>query len=159
MKFPLVWDQSDQYAFWQWAQTILAGDLLGRNTYHPYFDGMQEIAPLETWYRWWGGKEIFQHPPLYPYAVAAILAVSGNSMAAVLLAQLLLGALQPLVLFGLGRRLFDGQVGLVAAALTAFYGPFIFYQGVLLRDWLPPLLEPVALLALLRAHDSHRVRD
>lgn len=38
LKIPLVHTQSDMYAFWQWAQTILAGDSLGRNTYHPNFE-------------------------------------------------------------------------------------------------------------------------
>jgi hypothetical protein len=44
-------------------------------------------------------------------------------------------------------------VALIAAAFTAIYGPFIFYQGVLLRDWLPPILEPLILLMVLRAKE------
>jgi len=159
LKITFVSTNSDPYAFWHWAQTILAGDLLGRDTYHPYFDWMKEMAPLETWYRWWGGKEIFQQAPLYPYFVAALLAVSGKSLGFVVLAQLLLGALQPLVMFWLAKRVFDHRVGLLAAGLTAVYGPFIFHQGALLRDWPPPLLEPLAMLVLLRARASGRVVD
>ncbi len=79
-RITFIFTESDMYAFWQWAQTILAGDLLGRNTYHPYFDWMKYFAPLETWYRWWGGKQSFQQAPLYPYWVAGLLAVSGNSL-------------------------------------------------------------------------------
>ncbi len=158
-KFPLVFDQSDMYAFREWAQTILAGDWLGRDTYHPAFEWMKNIAPMETWYRWWGGKAIFQHAPLYPYLVAGLLALSRKSLGFVMAVQLVLGAFQPVVVFWLGRRLFDGRVGLVAAALTAVYGPFIFHEGTLLRDWLPPILEPLALVALLRAQESGRGRD
>jgi hypothetical protein len=155
-KFGFVLTQSDMYANWQWAQTILAGDWLGREIYHPYFEWMKRIAPLETWYRWWGGKEIFQQAPLYPYLLAGLLMVSRGSVTWVLLVQLVIGALQPLVVYRLAARLFDARVGLAGAALTALYGPFIFHQGVLLRDWLPPLLEPLALLALLRARDNTR---
>jgi len=158
-KIPLIFTQSDMYTSWQWAQTILAGDLLGRTTYHPYFDWMKAIAPVETWYRWWGGREIFQQAPFYAYWLAGLRAAFGPSVAAVALVQLLLGAAQPLVLFALGRRLFDARVGLLAAGLTALYGPFIFQQGTLLRDWLPPLVEPLALLGLLRARASQRGRD
>jgi 4-amino-4-deoxy-L-arabinose transferase-like glycosyltransferase len=158
-RIPLAFTSSDMYAVWRWAESILAGDFLGRSTPHPYFGWMQAIAPLETWYRWWGGKEIFQQAPLYTYWVAALLGVSGHSLSVVLLAQLLVGSLQPLVMFALGRRLFDARVGLGAAALTALYGPVIFYQGALLRDWLPLLLEPLALLLLLRAHTQARGRD
>lgn len=152
----LVGANSDQYAFWQWAHTILAGDLLGRNTYHPFNSWMKAIAPLETWYRWWGGKQIFQQAPFYPYWVAGLRALSWNSLRFVILVQLLVGALQPLIMFWLAKRLFDARAGLVAAALTAFYGPFIFHQGTLLRDWLPPILEPLALVALLRARETGR---
>lgn len=159
LRITLVSTNSDPYAFWQWAQTILAGDLLGRDTYHPYFEWMKEMAPLETWYRWWGGKEIFHQAPLYPYMVAGLSALTGNSLEFVVLAQLLLGSLQPLVMFWLARRLFDDRVGLVAAAATALYGPFVLHQGALLRDWLPPLLEPLALVALLRARASGRSAD
>lgn len=151
-RWPLVADQTDMYAFWQWAQRIVAGDWLGRDPYHPYFTWMQQMNRLETWYRWWGGKQIFHQAPLYPYALAGLLSIN-NSPSFVILVQLLLGSLQPLVLFALARRLFDDRVGLVAAAFTAFYGPFIFYQSVLLRDWLLPLLEPLVLVMVLHAID------
>ena len=71
-KFPLVFDQSDLNTFLEWAQTILAGDWLGRNTYHPAFAWMRTIAPQETWYRWWGGQAVFQQAPFYAYWVAEI---------------------------------------------------------------------------------------
>src|SRR5262249_29085381 len=140
-RFPLVFDQSDMNTYWEWAQTILAGDWLGRNTYHPAFIWMKAIAPQETCFQWWGGKAIVQQAPLYPYFMAGVLAISRGSFESILVVQLVLGALQPLVVYALARRLFDSRVGMLAAAATAVYGPFIFYQGVLLRDWLPPLLE------------------
>jgi len=156
-KFPLVFDQSDLSTYWEWAQGIRAGDWLGRDPYHPAFRWMMDIAPLETWYRWWGGKAIFQEAPLYAYGVAGLLAASAGSLLFVDAVQLAVGALQPLVMFWLGRRFYgDDRVGLVAAALTAVYGPFVFHQGALLRDWLPPLLEPLALVALLRAREKGR---
>ena len=146
--------ESDMRVYWEWAQKILAGDLLGRDTYHYYGKHQQLVAPIDTWYRWWGGKEIFRTAPLYPYLVAGLLGLSGGSLHFVILVQLMVGALHPLILFGLTRRIFGTRAGLVAAALTALYGPFIFYQGVLLRDWLPPMLEPLAVLALVRANES-----
>lgn len=159
-RFPLAFTDSDMHAFWSWAQSIVSGDWLGRNTYHPDFAWMREMAPRETWYRWWGGKEIFHQAPLYPYGIAGILLLTGaRTPEPVLLVQLLLGALQPLVLFALGRRIAGERAGLIAAALAAFYGPFVFHQGVLLRDWMPPILEPLALLLLLRAADGGRGRD
>jgi hypothetical protein len=153
---PLVGTELDMYATLEWARTILAGDWLGRDTYHPYFQWMKGVAPLETWYRWWGGKEIFHQAPLYVYVVAWFLRLTNRSLEAILLIQLVLGALQPLVMYALGKQLVDARVGLAAAALTAGYGPFIFHQGTLLRDWIPPILEPLALWLILRAQGSGR---
>src|SRR6185295_2563759 len=158
-RLPLVFGDTDMNATLQWAKTILAGDWLGRNTYHPYFFWMRDLAPLDTWYRWWGGQSIFQQAPLYAYWVATWLALLGKSLSGTLFVQLVLGALDSLVIFLLARRLFDVRVGLLAAAMTAFYGPFIFQQGTLLRDWLPPLLEPLALLLIVRARETERARD
>jgi 4-amino-4-deoxy-L-arabinose transferase-like glycosyltransferase len=160
-RLPIHFPDSDMYAYWQWAVRIVEGDVLGRDTYHPYMDWMRPIAPVETWYEWWGGKAIFRHPPFYPYWVAGLLAWAGSvdALSFVLFVQLAVGGLQPLVVFWLGRRVFDVRVGLIAAALVALYGPLIFYQGALLRDWLPPLVEPLAILALLRARERERARD
>jgi hypothetical protein len=156
---PAVFTDSDMHTYWQWAHTILAGDWWGRETYHPYFAWMKTLAPLQTWHRWWGGKEIFQEAPLYPYGLAGLLGISNRSLPFVLFVQLSIGAGQCLIAFSLGRRLFDRRAGLVAAAITACYGPFVFHQAVLLRDWLPPVLEPLGVLALLRARSSGRSRD
>src|SRR5574341_1749810 len=70
---PLIATELAMHATLEWAQAILAGDWLSRDTYHPYFQWMRDLAPLETWYRWWGGKEIFQQAPLYTYFVVLLL--------------------------------------------------------------------------------------
>lgn len=157
-KIPLVFAQSDMYAFWQWAQTILAGDWLGWDTYHPYFEWMRKLDPPERWYRGYGGKEVYHQAPLYPYFLASLLAFK-NSPVFILSVQTLFGSLQPLIMFLLARRLFNSRVALAAAALTALYGPFIFYQTSLLRDWIPPMLEPLVLILILRSREQGRTGD
>jgi hypothetical protein len=154
---------ADTGAHWDWSREILAGDWLGRNTFHQYTDWMKEIAPLDTWIRWWGGAEIFYREPAYPYFLAIARAAlglfgAGSSLLAVFALQMLLGLLRPLVLFALGRRLLDARAGLVAAAAGALYGPFVFFEGSLLRDWIPPILDPLLLFAILRAADAGRAR-
>ena len=156
LKFPLVSDQSDMYAFWQWSHAILAGDWLGRDTYHPDQEWRKQIAPMETWYHWWGGKAIYHQAPAYPYFLAGLLMVK-DSLKWVIAVQLLLGAVQIVILFSLARQLFDERAALLAAAITAWYGPFVFYEGVLLRDWLPPILEPLILLLVVRAKNRNIV--
>jgi hypothetical protein len=155
---------ADTSAHWKWSQEIQDGDWLGRNTFHQYTDWMREIAPLETWYRWWGGEKIFYREPVYPYFLALVRSGlrtigAGDSLLAVFGVQLLIGVVRPLLLFALGRRLLDERAGLVAATVGAIYGPFVFFEASLLRDWMPPILDPLLLLALLRARDTARTRD
>jgi hypothetical protein len=81
-KFPEELVNSDMHTFLRWSDTILAGDLLGRDTYHPYVDWMQ-VAPLEDWYQWWGGKGVYQQEPFYAYFVASTRKLFNGSVAAV----------------------------------------------------------------------------
>ncbi len=158
-RIPALWVHTDMHAFMQWSDTILAGDVLGRDTYHPQFDWMTKLAPMEQWYRWWGGREIFHQEPLYPYFLAGVRYLSNGSLVMPLFVQLLIGSIHPLVLYFLGRRLCDNRVGLIAAGMAVAYGPFIFYEGVLLRDWLPPVIEPLVLLSLIAAPGDSSLRS
>jgi dolichyl-phosphate-mannose-protein mannosyltransferase len=149
---------ADTAAHWEWSDEILAGDWLGRRTFHQSAPWMERIAPMATWYRWWGNPAVFHREPFYPYFLAAVRALAGplgarDSPVAAFGSQLLVGTLQPIVLFALGRRLLDTRSGLVAALVGAVYGPIIFFEGSLLRDWIPALLDPLLLLALLRAQE------
>ena len=147
----------DMAAHWAWSEQILAGDWLGRSTYHQFPEWMRAIAPIETWHRWWGGEKIFHREPLYPYFLALARGILGRgALLGVLGLQLALGALQPLVLFLLARRLFDTRAGLLAAAFGAIHGPFVYFESALLRDWVPPLLDPLLLVAILRARDREK---
>ena len=147
----------DDFMNFEWVKTILAGDWLGRQTYHPYTSYMKMMAPLETWYQWWGGKEIFHQAPLYPYLLAGLFGACRESVSCVFLIQLLLGSLLPLIIYALATRFFDRRTGLVAASLAAIYGPFIFHEATLLRDWLLVILETLAVLSLLKAKTSQRM--
>lgn len=147
----LRFDQGDTYAFYQWAQEILAGDLLGRDTFHTYVEWMEDYGDREDWHRWWGGEPVFHQAPLYPYLLAGLLYLTAGSINGVFMIQLIIGSLQTLLLYALGKHLFNRRTGLWAALLCALYGPFIFHQGTLLRDWMMPMIEPTALLLLLLA--------
>jgi len=92
---------SDTYAHSRGARTILAGDWRGREICHPYFEWMKGIAPAETWYRWWGGKEIFQPGPLYPSFLAGRLALCESSVTWVLLVSSSPGPCSPWSCIGL----------------------------------------------------------
>jgi branched-subunit amino acid transport protein len=89
------------------ALAILSGDFIGRD------------AP-------------FYSSTLYPYILAAIYAVAGARPAAALLVQVVLGMATSVLLYLLGRDLFDGRRAAVAAVLAGLYAPFLFFEGDLL---------------------------
>ena len=82
-----VMPSTDSAAFATWAQKIAAGDVLCEDHYHPYMDWMGSIAPLQTFERWWGGKEIYHQTPLYPYLLASSYWLTGSSVMLYMKAQ------------------------------------------------------------------------
>jgi hypothetical protein len=155
--FPLVADQTDMWGFWTWSGQILAGDLWGTDPWHPYYDWMAAWGTPEDWYRWWGSPLVFQSEPFYPYALAGLRAL-GATLPVIVWLQLVAGAVAAIPMYFLARR-FTSELGaFAAAALLVLYGPLVFYQGTLLRDWLAALIDPVLLLATLAAVTCTRRR-
>ena len=138
--FPEAASASDMHATWEWTDKILAGDLLGHDTYHPAFGWMMVSATREEWAQRWGDIRIFQQEPLYAYFVAAARWLLPSPLHTIPLLQLLLGGiLLPCAVYALGRQVVGARTGLYAAAIAAVFGPAIFYQCTLLRDWAVPI--------------------
>ena len=80
---------------------------------------------------------------LYTPFLAAIYSVfSPNPMAVRLIQALVVGVLQPVLAYLIGRRAFGETAGLAAAALTAVYAYFVYYSATLMT-------EPFYLTAIL----------
>ena len=149
-----TWQESDMAFSWTWSGRILGGDVLGRNTVYEYTDWMREMAPLETWQRWWGGQHIFYQAPLYPYALAGMRLVAGDGFWSVGLCQALMGVASVALVFLLAGRLFGGAVPAIAAVGAALYGPFLLHEPLLLRDSLAVTTSLLLLWWLARSDDA-----
>ena len=75
-EYQATWPACDMELNHRWASAILAGDLLSRDTPHQETVEMQHIAPIESWYQWWGGRQVLHWAPLYPYTLAGMRAVA-----------------------------------------------------------------------------------
>jgi hypothetical protein len=73
-------------------------------------------------------SDLVFYPPAYPYFVAALFR-SFHTMRAVLWAQAVLGALLVPVVGRAGALAFGRRVGLLAAAVTAFYPELLWYSA------------------------------
>jgi len=70
--------------------------------------------------------------PAYPFFMAALYWLVGPSLYALKVVQVVIGTLDCLLVWWLGRLCFDRATSLVAAAVTAVYGMLIFYGGTVM---------------------------
>ncbi|HJQ85025.1 MAG TPA: glycosyltransferase family 39 protein [Candidatus Binatia bacterium] len=148
------WPEGDMAASWAWSSHILAGDVLCRDTPHPYTGWMERIAPRETWERWWGGRAIFHRAPLYPYTLAAFRWVGGDGFWGIALGQLAIALVSVALVVLIAERLFGGAVATVAGLAAALYGPFLLHEALLIRDPLGIACTLLALWAIVRCDDA-----
>lgn len=111
----------------------------------------QEIAGGE-----WLGSQVFFQAPLYPYFLAGIYRLFGRSLDAVYLLQILLAVAGCWALYRAGRLMGGERVGLAAAGLAAFYGPFLFHDVQLLKE--SPAIAMVSFLLWALAAARGRLR-
>ena len=150
--YQFQWPESDMTANVAWSDRILDGDVLTRRGANPFTSWMRDIAPKETWERWWGGAVYYQ-APLYAYALAAIR-LAGDGFGRIAGVQALLGVLNVALVFLLARRLFDFPAAIIAALIAAVYGPFLLHETLLLRDLVGITTSLLVVWALVRCADG-----
>ncbi len=126
----------------------------------PFFAHL--VMDSEAYDRWaneiaegnWLGSEVFFQAPLYPYFIAAVYTLIGHSPDAVYLIQIVISLLGIYALYRTGKKLGGGKVGLVAAALSAFYGVYLFYDVQLLKESLAVAFVCFLFWTLVEARES-----
>lgn len=110
----------DEEAYWERGREILAG-------------------------RWLPDQPFYQDP-LYPYLLAALMAVIGTGLIGLRLALAALGALTPLLVLRAGRRGLGEAEGVVAGWFAALYAPFVFTDMLLEKEGLGAIIAGLALV-------------
>jgi 4-amino-4-deoxy-L-arabinose transferase-like glycosyltransferase len=88
---------------------------------------------------WWpatmAGEPTAHWSFLYTFYLTAVYTVFGpNPLAARLIQAIVVGIVQPLLAYRIGRKAFGESAGLIAAALTAGYIYFFYYAGALMTE-------------------------
>jgi hypothetical protein len=94
--------------------------------------------------------------PLYPLFLAAIYFVFGANFLAVRLVESLLGAFLCLLIYKIGKRVFNETAGLWAGYLSAVFPHLIFLCGLLYVENLFTLLLALGIWYCLRWQDERR---
>ncbi len=114
-----------------------------------YHDWGMRIASGE-----WLGAEVFEMSPLYPYLLAVYFLVAGRDLTLLHLLQFLVGTATAVLTCLLGRRLFGRAAGLVSGLAAALYGPFLFFEAQVMKEFLTPFFSVSMLLLFYRGLDE-----
>ncbi|MBU8934827.1 MAG: glycosyltransferase family 39 protein [candidate division Zixibacteria bacterium] len=99
-------------------------------------------------------KEPFYRAPLYPYLLALFMQIAGGSLYWVRFIQIVLGSFLPLLVYGLGVRLFSRNIAFWATSLAVFYPTFLYYDVTLLITSLMVLLTALFVYQLYRCQSD-----
>ncbi len=118
-----------------------------------YLQWAQQIADGE-----WLGSEVFEQAPLYPYLVGSLFRVVGERLDLLLALQHVAGVLTAVLVYLCGRQLFSRPVAIASGLLVAMFGPLIYYEGLVMKSFLSPLLTTLTLYAGLRYRELLQAR-
>jgi tetratricopeptide (TPR) repeat protein len=128
----------------------------------PFFS--QLVMDAQEYDRWaqeiasghWIGSEVFFQAPLYPYVLASVYVAAGHRLDVVYLLQIALAMFGIFALYRATRAMADERLALIAAAMAALYGPFLFYDALLLKESLAVTATAGLLWALAAAGTAPR---
>jgi tetratricopeptide (TPR) repeat protein len=96
----------------------------------------------------------FFRPPGYPYFLAGVYILTGQSYLAARIIQMIIGLGCCVLAFLFGRSLFGRGVGLIFSALMSCYWIFVFFEGELLAPVLLVFFALATMLAFARWLDQ-----
>ena len=106
----------------------------------------------------WLGDEVFYQAPLYPYFLATLYSILGDSHLVVAVCQSVLGASSCLLLTDATWRLFSKTTGITAGLMLSVYAPSIFFDGLIQKSSLGLFLMCVTIWLFSRAQPIPRWR-
>lgn len=107
----------------------------------------------------WTDTAVYYQDPLYAYFLAGIYKIFGRSLTAVRSLQIFLDVTTCLLLFQIGKKLFDEYVGTAALWIYALYGPAVFYIALLDKTTFSNFLICATLLSLTCMFVRQRLQD
>lgn len=97
---------------------------------------------------------IFWQGICYPLWLAVVYLFTNGSIVGAKIVQALIGSLLCWAVYRLSANIFDRRTGIVAGAITACYGPLVFFEGELLATGLAAVWSILLIATLLRAKKS-----
>ncbi len=99
-------------------------------------------------------QTVYFQAPLYPYILAALYAVSNNSLNMVRIVQILFDILSVIFVFRITLNLFNRKSAIIAGLIMAIYPVLIFHTGLILKTTLNTFFGAVMVWLVL----EHKIR-
>ena len=106
----------------------------------------------------WLGQGPFFMAPLYPYFLAFLYLLIGHNQLAAVAVQLMVGTGSCVLVCLIGKRLAGVRVAITATLILAFYGPLLFFEGLLLPEFLGIFTNLAWLYVLVGTERNFRLR-
>jgi tetratricopeptide (TPR) repeat protein len=98
--------------------------------------------------------EFFWQPLFYPLFLSLIYKLSNSSILTVKIVQALLGSVTSVLVYFLGKKLFNKTAGVLSGAFIALYMPLVFYDGELLAAGWSAFWAVALMLALIKTAEK-----
>lgn len=103
------------------------------------------------------GKDFFWQPFFYPFFLSVVYFFSGGSIVWAKIIQVLIGGLTCALTYKLGEVIFDRRVGIIAALVTIFYGPMLFFESELLATGWATFWAVVVVWLFLKVKEQDKI--
>ena len=124
----------------------------------PLIDSKQyDILARNLVYQGVMDRPFFWQGFFYPIYLSAVYLLTEGSLLWARIFQIVLGSTVCVLVFQLGREIFDKRTGILAGVICAFYGPLIFFEAELLATGWASFLSVVIMLLLLKANRKGKV--
>lgn len=120
-----------------------------------YNDFALDIAQNNNWL----GTDVFFMAPVYPYFLAVIYKIFGNSLYLIRLIQAFFSTASIFIIYVITRNLFSKRSAVLAALISAFFSSFIFYSGLILSETLQIFFASVLVLSLTNEYKSEKRKN
>lgn len=97
--------------------------------------------------------------PVYPLFLALIYSIFGYSVYAVRIIQSILGALTCLTAYYIGKKVFNKNIGILAAGISCIYPYFIYYSADIMSETVLTFLLSLSILILFKWHENINIKN
>ncbi|MBN2572650.1 MAG: glycosyltransferase family 39 protein [Ignavibacteriales bacterium] len=106
----------------------------------------------------WVGKDVFFMAPIYPYFLAIIYKVFGQSILFIQLLQVIISTFSILLIYICAKKLFLEKVALISAAISSVYSVFVFYSGAILSETLQLFFFCLFIYYIIKSSESNKLK-